>query len=138
MKTLKKTLMTGCMALALVCMAAPLGHTQEVTPAKSICAKCGVVTPIYQCPQGSPNSVCVDINGNGRAKGFIFPATPSKKLWTLEDHYLQDLGTVSAYGQCPSWSTDGVCVVGGEDTICPKCGAAFHIDAGIKSLERQP
>jgi hypothetical protein len=150
MKTLKKTLMTGCMALAIVCMTAPLGHTQAVTP-------------IGQCSPGSADRVCVDIKGNGESKPAVtLPKSPatepelaigqcspgsanrdcvdiknygdSKKAWKLEDPYIE---TERALGLCPAWSHDGVCV-GSEATVCPKCGIDFPIDAGIKSLENQP
>jgi len=152
MRTLKRTLMTGCMALAIVGITAPLGHTQPVTP-------------IGQCAPGSQDRVCVDIKGNGEAKpAWTLPKSPAaeparaigecppgaaatdrpcvdiknygaeKPAWTSpESHHAE---TARTFGQCSAWPLDGVCI--SKPTVCPKCGVAFPIDAGIKELENQP
>jgi hypothetical protein len=52
-KTLVRTSMIACMALAIVFMTVPLGYTQEVTTPKAIGAKCGVVRTIDQCSYDS-------------------------------------------------------------------------------------
>ena len=53
MKTLVKTSMIACMALAIVFMTVPFGYTHEATTPKTLCAKCGVVRTVGQCSYDS-------------------------------------------------------------------------------------
>ena len=79
-----RRLMVVCMALAIICIAVPLGHTQTV-PA------------IGQCPPDSRERVCADINGKGQDKAaWKMPESPTT-------------GTALAIGQCPPDSRDRVC-----------------------------
>jgi hypothetical protein len=74
MRTFIKTSMIGCLALAVVCMTSALGHTQGTMtpnpPAKTLCAKCGVVTEIAKCQpvDKTTDYPCVSINSYGRMK----------------------------------------------------------------------
>ncbi len=104
MKTLKKTLMIGCIALAIVCMTAPLGHTQGVTTPKAICAKCGVVTPIGQCPPGAnwTDRPCVDIKNFGRQKpAMTLPMGPATEPDTSLAGWLKARETRKAQNTSP-------------------------------------
>ena len=96
MRTLIKTSVIGCLALAIVCMTYSLGQTQGITtpkpPSKALCAKCGVVTEIAKCrPVDKPTDYpCADIKNYGRIKplepkpnvtlpyGAAQPNSPSK------------------------------------------------------------
>ncbi len=87
MKTLKR-LVIVCMALALVCVTAPLGHTQ------------GVATPIGKCSPGTlipswdRDRACPDIKNYGAQKpAWRLPGSPAT-------------GTDLAYGKAPSWSEE--------------------------------
>ena len=113
MRTLIVTSMIVLMALAIVCMTAPLGRTQ------------GVETSIGKCPPGATDRLCVDIKNFGSEK----PA------WTIpESHYAEQ--PTRAFGQCPAWSADGVCI--SKPTVCHECGQDFPVYAGIKELENEP
>jgi len=115
MKTLKR-LMIVCMALALVCMTAPLGHAQ------TLCKKCGVAAPIGQCPSGmapgprwDKERACVDIKNYGTLK----PA------WTIGKSPTRGAEVDSAYGLAPSWS------VGKEPVNLLKPGSTTPTSGGF-------
>ena len=111
MKTLVSTSVIVCMALAIVCMTAPLGNTQ------------GVETSIGKCPPGASwtDRPCVDIKNNGRQKPAMeFSGAGKASAWgtdikgngeakpawpTVCGHIVT--GTGSAHGQAPSWCEDG-------------------------------
>lgn len=85
MRTLVRTSMIVGLALALVCMTAPFGHTQ------------GVYTPIGKCKNYADPSLerpCADIKNYGREK-------PS---WALPDRSATEPAVT--LGQSPAWPAD--------------------------------
>jgi hypothetical protein len=122
MKTLFRTSMVVGVALAFICLTAPLGHTQ------TLCAKCGTATLIAKCPPGVIKSDCADVkdfvrpNWSFDFRSGAIAVSPSKD---------SDL----VYGLSPAWSNDGA---PGENRVCAKCGVAFPLDSGIKKLANQP
>lgn len=114
--------MIGCMALAFICMTAPLGHAQ------TLCEKCGVATPIAKCPPGATKRDCSDVKDFIRPNWSFDFRSGAVDVSPSED-------SVLVYGLSPAWSPDGA---PGENRVCPKCGVAFPIDSRIRKLATQP
>ena len=123
MRTLIKMSLIGCMALAIVCTTTLLGHTQDATTQKFLCAKCGVVTEIGNCPPGTPSykRPCVDIK-DFRQKKEITTISPGGYAEPARD-----------IGHAPEWSHNDVSV--SKPMLCAKCGKAFHIDERMKEYQ---
>ena len=126
MRTLVRTSMIVSLALVLVCMTVPFGHTQEVTMPKTPCDKCGTATPIGKWPPGSPqlptwheNRFGTDIKDFGGLK-------PS---WTLPGNSTDPAQTL---GQSPAWPADNK--DNGKPTVFPNCGKTIPVDQGIKNM----
>ena len=101
--------MVVCMALAVMGMAAPLGHTQEVTPAKTICANCGVAAPIAKCPPGVTKPSCPDV------KDYVRPN------WRLDFSPSTQEATTPATkcAKCGVATPIGKCAPGAKTSSCP-------------------
>jgi predicted RNA-binding Zn-ribbon protein involved in translation (DUF1610 family) len=119
MRTLIRTSMVVSMALAFLCMTAPLGYTGEF-----LCANCGVENVYPKCP---PGVYKISQNGCPDIKDVVKP-TPVGVANTPEI-------SERAYGVSPAWSTSGTA---GESTVCPNCGVHSTPDSRIKALATQP
>jgi hypothetical protein len=120
MRTLFRTSLVVSLALAFLCMTAPVGYTGEF-----LCANCGVDNAYPKCPPGInkpyEHQRCYDV------KDIVKPS-PVGRVNTPED-------SARAYGVSPAWSTSGTA---GESTVCPNCGVHSTTDSRIKALATQP
>jgi hypothetical protein len=118
MRTLIRTSLVVSMALAFLCMTAPLGYTQEASTPKFLCPNCGVANEYPKCP---PGMIKTSQHGCPDIKDIVGP-TRVVDVRPPEDPDL-------AYALSPAWSPDGAL---GESTAChKKCGAAFPVDSSI-------
>jgi hypothetical protein len=118
MRTLIRTSLVVSMALAFLCMTAPLGYTHEASTPKFPCPNCGVANEYPKCP---PGVYKISQNGCPDIKDIVGPI-PVVDLRPPED---PDLAHVLS----PAWSPDGAL---GESTAChKKCGVAFPVDSII-------
>jgi hypothetical protein len=115
MRTLIRTSLVVSVALAFLCMTAPVGYSGEF-----LCAKCGVENVYPKCP---PAMIKISQNGCPDIKDIVGP-TLVGDVRPPEDSDL-------AYALSPAWSPDGAL---GENTACHKiCGAAFPVDSIISA-----
>jgi hypothetical protein len=118
MRTLVRTSLVVSMALAFLCMTAPLGYTGEF-----LCANCGVANEYPKCPPGVTKinpPACPDV------KDIVKP-TPVGVVNIPEI-------SERAYGVSPAWPNGA----SDENTACHKCGAHFTTDSRIRALATQP
>jgi hypothetical protein len=113
MRSLIKISLVVSIALALSCMTAPFGYSQEY-----LCRNCGVANEYPKCP---PGMIKIFQNGCLDIKDIVGP-TRVVDLRPPED-------PDTAFGLSPAWSADGAL---GESTAChKKCGAASLLSSAF-------
>jgi predicted RNA-binding Zn-ribbon protein involved in translation (DUF1610 family) len=124
MKTLVRTSLVVSMALAFLCMIAPVGYTGEF-----LCANCGVENAYPAKCMNKPNDQyrCYDIKDSVRPSWSLNFRSGAVDVSPAEDPNL-------AYGLSPAWSSGAP----DESTACHNCGAHFTTDSHIKALATQP